>query len=142
MRVGSNRFRSSYSAKVNVREAKRSSPMNRRQFMKTTVLSAAAASLVPEAFGKQAAEARVRVGVLGSGARAQGLMTEALELRGVEFTAVCAAYRGRAERARALTEDRARIEDDYRRILDASDVDAVLIGSPDHWHRQMSLDAL
>jgi predicted dehydrogenase len=69
-------------------------------------------------------------------------MTEALELPGVDFTAVCDAYRGRAERARALTEDRARIEGDYRAILDSKDVDAVIVGSPDHWHRQMSLDAL
>jgi hypothetical protein len=84
--------------------------MNRRQFMKTTVLSAAAASLAPEAFSKQAAEARVRVAVLGSGARAQGLMKEVLELPGVEFVAVCDAYRGRAERARAMTEESARIE--------------------------------
>ena len=116
--------------------------MNRRQFLKTTVMSGAAASLVPEAFGRQATEARIRVGVLGSGARAQGLMKEALELPGVEFTAVCDAYRGRAERARALTEESARIYDDYREILDSKEVDAVIIGSPDHWHRQMSLDAL
>jgi predicted dehydrogenase len=110
--------------------------------MKTTVLGAAAAGLVPEAFSRQAQEARVRVGVLGSGARAQELMKQALELPGVEFTAVCDAYRGRGERARALTEGRARIENDYRRVLEATDVDAVFIGSPDHWHRQMSLDAL
>ncbi|MGH9390917.1 MAG: Gfo/Idh/MocA family protein, partial [Vicinamibacteria bacterium] len=116
--------------------------MNRRQFLKTTVMSGAAASLVPEAFSRQAADSRVRVGVLGSGARAQGLMKEALELPGVEFTAVCDAYRGRAERARALTKESARIYDDYRRILEANDVDAVIIGSPDHWHRRMSLDAL
>jgi predicted dehydrogenase len=69
-------------------------------------------------------------------------MTEALELPGIEFTAVCDAYRGRAERARAMTEESARIYDDYREILDSKDVDAVIIGSPDHWHRQMSLDAL
>jgi predicted dehydrogenase len=116
--------------------------MNRRQFLKTTVLSAAATRLVPEAFGRQAAEARVRVGVLGSGARAQGLMKEALELPGVEFVAVCDAYRGRAERAKAMTDGRAAICADYREILDSRDVDCVFIGSPDHWHRQMSLDAL
>jgi predicted dehydrogenase len=116
--------------------------MNRRQFLKTTVLSAAATSLVPEAFGRQAADARVRVGVLGSGARAQGLMKEALELPGVEFVAVCDAYQGRAERAKAMTDGRAAIFGDYREILDSRDVDCVFIGSPDHWHRQMSLDAL
>ena len=116
--------------------------MNRREFIKTGTLAAAAAAMVPEAFGSQAAGHTVRVGVLGSGARAQGLMKTALELPGVDFVAVSDAYQGRAEHARALTGDKARIVSDYREILDASDVDAVLIGSPDHWHRQMSLDAL
>jgi predicted dehydrogenase len=69
-------------------------------------------------------------------------MVEALKLPGVDLVAVCDAYRGRAERARQLSHDRARIDADYRAILEARDVDAVLIGSPDHWHRQMSLDAL
>jgi predicted dehydrogenase len=116
--------------------------MNRREFLKTTTLAAAATSLVPEAFGKQAADDRVRVGVLGSGARAQGLMKEVLQLPGVQFTAVADAYRGRAEQAKAMTGGTARICGDYREILDSKEVDAVLIGSPDHWHKQMSLDAL
>lgn len=116
--------------------------MNRREFLKTTTLAAAATSLVPEAFASQAASDKVRVGVLGSGARAQELMRQSLQLPGVEFTAVSDAYRGRAERAQALTEGTARIYADYREILDSKAIDAVLIGSPDHWHCQMSLDAL
>lgn len=116
--------------------------MNRRQFLKTSTLAAAAASLVPEAFARQSARDPIRVGVLGAGARAQGLMKAAQEIPGVSFTAVCDAYRGRAEQARSLAGESARIEADYRAILDAPDVDAVFIGSPDHWHRQMSLDAL
>ena len=63
-------------------------------------------------------------------------------LPGVELVAVCDAYKGRAEHAKAITGGEARIHADYREILDANDVDAVFIGSPDHWHRQMSLDAL
>lgn len=116
--------------------------MNRREFLKTTTLAAAATSLVPEAFATQAASDKVRVGVLGSGARAQELMRQSLQLPGVELTAVSDAYRGRAERAQAMTEGTARIFADYREILDSKEIDAVLIGSPDHWHRQMSLDAL
>lgn len=116
--------------------------MNRREFIKTGTLAAAASAIVPETFAQSAATKPVRVGVLGSGARAQGLMKASLDFPGVDFVAVCDAYQGRAKRARALAEGNARIHADYREILDRSDVDAVLIGSPDHWHRQMSLDAL
>ena len=31
---------------------------------------------------------------------------------------------------------------DYRRILDDRGIDAVVIGSPDHWHKTMTLDAV
>jgi predicted dehydrogenase len=116
--------------------------MNRREFIKRSTLAAAAAALVPEAFGQSATGNVVRVGVLGSGARAQELMITAGDLPGVELVAVCDAYKGRAERARAITDDKAQIYGDYRQILDAPDVDAVIIGSPDHWHLKMSLDAL
>jgi len=105
-------------------------------------LAAAAAALAPGAFGQSAASDRVRVGVIGSGARAQGLMSEALKLPGVDLVAVNDAYIGRGERAKAMTGGKARIVKDYREILDATDIDAVFIGTPDHWHRQMSLDAL
>jgi predicted dehydrogenase len=116
--------------------------MNRRQFIKTGSLAAAAAAMVPEAFAQTAASQRVRIGVIGTGARAQQLMKASLDFPGVDFVALCDAYNGRALRAKALTEDRARIHTDYREILDADDVDAVFIGTPDHWHQRMSLDAL
>ncbi|HXV61865.1 MAG TPA: Gfo/Idh/MocA family oxidoreductase [Vicinamibacteria bacterium] len=116
--------------------------MRRREFLKTSALAAAATSLVPSAFARQAAPDRIRVGVLGSGARAQELMRSALEIPGVELAAVCDAYQGRAERAKEIAGSASRIHADYREILDRSDIQAVFIGSPDHWHRQMSLDAL
>lgn len=116
--------------------------MNRREFIKHTSLAAAAVTLVPEAFAESAASDRVTVGVLGSGARAQGLMELCRELPGVDIVAVCDAYKGRAERAKAMTAGKAQIVDDYRKILDDKNVNAVFIGTPDHWHRQMSLDAL
>ncbi len=76
--------------------------MNRREFMKTGTLAAAAATMVPEAFAQSAASDRVRVGVLGSGARAQGLMKASLDFPGVDYVAVWDAFQGRAELAKAL----------------------------------------
>ncbi|MCI0512710.1 Gfo/Idh/MocA family oxidoreductase, partial [candidate division KSB1 bacterium] len=36
----------------------------------------------------------------------------------------------------------ATIYPDYRKLLDSKEVDAVLIGTPEHWHHRMTLDAL
>ncbi len=116
--------------------------MNRREFMKTGALMGAAASTVKTTFSGPPAEDRITVGVLGSGARAQEVMEAALAVPGVEVLGVCDAYKGRAERAKARTGGKAVIYDDYRKILDNRDIQAVIIGSPDHWHRQMALDSL
>jgi predicted dehydrogenase len=116
--------------------------MKRREFIKHGTLAATAAALVPEAFARSAALQRVRVGVIGSGARSQQLMHASAGIPGVDFVSVCDAYSGRAERARAITGGRAAIAGDWRRILDDAQVDAVIIGTPDHWHRQMTLDAI
>ena len=46
--------------------------MNRREFIQRGSLAAAVAAMAPGALGKNAASDTVRVGVIGSGARAQG----------------------------------------------------------------------
>ena len=46
------------------------------------------------------------------------------------------------ERARELVGPDLRTGRDYRRLLDNKDVQAVIIAVPDHWHKQMALDAM
>jgi predicted dehydrogenase len=89
----------------------------------------------------QSANDRIQVGVIGTGARAQELMQALQLLPGVEIVAVVDAYRGRVERAIERTQGRAKAYENHHELLAQASVDAVLIGAPDHWHRQMALDA-
>ncbi len=117
--------------------------MNRRDFMKTTVLAGAATAAARRAAARPVAPTdRIRVGFLGTGARAQEIMGSVAAYPGAEIVAVCDAYQGRVERALARTGGRAQAFPEYQAILARPDVDAVVIATPDHWHARMSVDAL
>jgi predicted dehydrogenase len=115
--------------------------MNRRDFMKTTVL-AGAATRVRGASAQGAPSDRLRVGFIGCGARAHQLMPDVVGMPGVEVVALCDAYTGRLERAQSRVGGKATIFKDYRELLASPSVDAVFIVTPDHWHKTMILDAL
>ena len=85
---------------------------------------------------------RIRIAVIGAGGRARSLMRQLKEMPGQEVVAVSDAYEPRMAEAAEITAGRAAQVPDYRRILDDKEVDAVLIGAPDHWHKAMTLDAL
>lgn len=122
--------------------------MHRRDFLRSTVIAGAAAGLGTPAVAQTAGTRqgapsdRLRVGFIGTGARAHQLIDAALAVPGLEVVSLCDAYTGRAERARARSGGRAAIVADHRAVLDDRNVDAVFIVTPDHWHRQMTLDAL
>lgn len=60
----------------------------------------------------------------------------------VEVAAVCDVDLVRARRtARRLGLDEKSVYQDYRRLLERKDIDAVVIASPDHWHALHSIDA-
>jgi predicted dehydrogenase len=90
----------------------------------------------------QGANNRVRIGVIGTGGRARGLMNHLKTIGGAELAAVCDVYEPRLLQAAEIAGASAVKVADYRRILDSPEIDAVLIGSPDHWHETMTLDAI
>jgi predicted dehydrogenase len=91
----------------------------------------------------QGANNRIRVGVIGTGGRARGLMTHLKRLPGNDMVAVCDVYEPRLLQAAELVGTPAVTKvADYRRILDDREIDAVVIGTPDHWHKQITLDAV
>jgi predicted dehydrogenase len=89
-----------------------------------------------------AANDRIQVGMIGTGARAQELMQALLALPGVEIAAVVDAYKGRVQRAIERTNGRAKACANHHDLLAQKSIDAVVVATPDHWHRQMVLDAI
>ena len=95
------------------------------------------------ASGAQGANDKIRIGVIGTGGRARGLMTLLKRLPGNEMVAVCDVYEPRLLQAAEIVGSPTVTKvADYRRILDDRGIDAVVIGTPDHWHKQVTLDAV
>ena len=90
----------------------------------------------------QGANDRIRIGVIGTGGRARGLMNLLKKLPGNEMVAVCDVYEPRLLQAAEIAGPSAAKITDYRKILEDRQIDAVVIGSPDHWHKRMTLDAV
>ena len=113
----------------------------RRTFL--TAAPALAYGVRLAASGVQGANDRVRIGVIGTGGRARGLMTNLKKLPGNEMVALCDVYEPRLLQAAEIVASPAVTKvEDYRRILDDRGIDAVVIGTPDHWHKQIALDAV
>ncbi|MCA1651440.1 MAG: Gfo/Idh/MocA family oxidoreductase [Acidobacteria bacterium] len=85
---------------------------------------------------------RVRLAIIGFGARGTALARSLLSVQGVEVVAVADLYEGRLHRARELLGERVRTSRGWRPLLDQADVDAVIVATPDHWHARMTEQAL
>jgi len=126
------------------------SGINRRQFLGRSLVGAAAAPVVVRTLGAEAATRpqpvspndRVQVGVIGVGARAHQLLQAAMVVPGVEIVGVCDAYTGRVARAIERTGGKAKDYGSYRDLLADKSIDAVIIATPDHWHKSQTIEAL
>src|SRR5437762_891687 len=85
---------------------------------------------------------RLRFALFGIGIRGQQDMRAALKTPGVELAAVADVYDGRLTLAKELFGNSTLTTRDYREVLARSDIDAVVIATPDHWHSQMAIDAM
>jgi len=88
-----------------------------------------------------AASETITVGCIGTGGRCRKLMESLVTIPGVKVIAVCDIWDFHLSEARKLAHPDAFATKDYRAILDRKDIDAVLIGTPDHWHVPITVDA-
>ncbi len=109
--------------------------MKRRQFLgrvlQTTAVASAGAFSAGRVLG---ANARVNVGLIGCGGRGLAVARLMRAVPNVEFPAVCDVYDAHAAAAREWAGARCRSYRDFRQVLELKEIDAALIGTPDHWH--------
>ncbi len=120
---------------------------SRREFLITSAGVAVGGMLIPAAtMSSVAAQEKPRspnqrLGIGAIGLRYQGtVVTLAAQALG-EVVAVCDVDRHVREQARAAFGSTPRIFEDYRELIERPDVDVVTIGTPDHWHTKMVIDA-
>jgi predicted dehydrogenase len=114
----------------------------RRHFIRTT---GAAGLALPAAAGAQAPRAvndRVQFALIGAGGMGMGDAASAAAVPGTKLVAACDVYQGRLERMRELYGNGLAVTRDYREVLARPDVDAVIVATPDHWHAQISAEAM
>ena len=132
-------------------------PSSRRNFLKQitgTSIAIAASPLASLAYEKKteerilhyerkiAANDRINIAVIGMGIMGNNDTATSLKVPGVQLVAACDLYTGRLERAKEVHGKDLFTTNDYRKILERKDIDAVIIATCDQWHARISKDAL
>src|ERR1700678_2699365 len=107
------------------------------------LIAAAAAPFVGQAQAqdKTSANDQIQIALIGAGGQGSGDARVSIQA-GSKLVAVADVYDGRRERSKEVWGADVFTTRDYREVLARKDVDAVIIATPDHWHRQISIDAM
>jgi len=112
------------------------SKTNRRVFMGATLATAASYRRI------LGANDRIRVGAIGTGERCQYLLSVVNQADGADIVAVCDVYEPHRLEAKAKLAPDADDYVEHQKVLARKDIDAVVIGTPDHWHVPITIDAV
>jgi predicted dehydrogenase len=126
--------------------------LSRRAFLKSAS-AATAATFAGSTFhtlaDAQAAPARplaandqIQIALIGAGIQGQGDAKVAVEVPGVKLVAVADCYDGRLAHSKELWGDSVFTTRDYKEVLARKEIDAVIVATPDHWHKQVAVDAM
>ena len=124
--------------------------LERRDFLKQAAASTTigALGLTRSTARILGANDRVRLGIIGPGARGQELMREFVKAPNIEFVALADAYTGRADQVKKLLTETGqdvtnlKTFSDHRKLLEMKDLDAVIVATPLHCHARHFVDTL
>jgi len=128
---------------------KNSTPITRRSFVETSSKAAAVAALAglvrPLARGGVSPNERPNVALIGCGGRGRFVSRVMVDEAGANCTCLCDLSDDRLNQCWKFLEEvqpaKPRFEKDYRRVLEAKDVDAVIVATPDIWHAPITIAA-
>ncbi|MDR0743597.1 MAG: Gfo/Idh/MocA family oxidoreductase [Tannerella sp.] len=126
--------------------------VTRRNFLRQSASTVAMGLIMPSVLGSNnpytgftGANDRIRVGLIGCRSMGWGNLTDFLLHPDVDCIALCDIDRkvleNRAGEVRQLRNREPDLYGDYRKLLDRKDIDAVIVGTPDHWHCLQMVDA-
>lgn len=85
---------------------------------------------------------QIQIALIGAGGMGTADANMAITVPGVKLVAACDLYNGRLEDAKRKWGKDIYTTRDYREILERNDIDAVIIATPDHWHKDISIAAM
>lgn len=131
---------------------------SRRSFIGTFTKAAIGASLFPTIISardkkrnlvslargdqKFSANDAIQIALIGAGGMGNADADTAITVPGVKLVAACDLYDGRLADAKKKWGSDIFTTRDYREILNRKDIDAVIIATPDHWHKDISIAAM
>jgi predicted dehydrogenase len=115
--------------------------ITRRKFIETGAVATTAALTAAQTSKVLGANDRVRLGFLGTANRGMQLIAAFLENSDVEVAALCDISQSTLEKAGHAVGGKPVLLDDFRKLLDRTDIDAVVVATPDHWHALQTIAA-
>ncbi|SDD62507.1 Gfo/Idh/MocA family protein [Niabella drilacis] len=120
----------------------------RKKFIRNVFMGAVAASALPKSSPGAsvptavAPKDRVRLAVIGKGNMGSSDLQTALSTGMATLAGVCDIFDKNLDALRQQEGKGVLFTKDYREILDRKDIDAVIIGTPDHWHQKIAIEAM
>src|SRR5260370_15867155 len=122
--------------------------MNRRNFVKAVSAGALGATVAGRGIGRVgemrtvAPSDQIRLGIIGRGRRGQEFVGYFLGVPGVRMVGLCDVSEPRFAAARKITGEDTPVYRDHRRLLEARDLDAVIVATPLSFHAEHVIAAL
>jgi predicted dehydrogenase len=130
---------------------------SRRIFLSKLARAMAASSVIPQLLAARDRSAEgerlkreerfsandlVQIALIGAGGMGNADTSTSVTVPGVKLVAACDLYDGRLDAIRKKYGSDIFVTKSYQEILGRKDIDAVIIATPDHWHKDISIEAM